>query len=471
MKIINIRKESPLITLVFIGTIIYRLLMSLQGVDNTDVGFCNTFYQAIFKSPDSNEFNYIYYLTGLVGGIWEYYFGKFGLVGFRFLETMTLAASIYMLYSIYKEKMSKNQSVAAIGLSMLFPVIIVTFHYDTLSYLFITVSAYMYSKSFVRSNPYIWLFFSGIFIGLNFFARIVNLSFCILALIPLFINNLPIKQKAQLCISMIGGMIVGATIIIIIMVLCGHISYYLAGLNEAFATLDRTNATHSKGEMIFRYIKSLKNVVLQICILGVIAFATYHNAKKKSQYKKYIKVLLYICIFIVTQTSLVYLTTLAASLIIIILESFNLRKAKEENSNNQIAIFLLTATLCFPMGSDIGLQGIFNWCAGLLIFPAIYYYKYIKEKSLIALTKVTYISIIIGAIIKMSYCAYGETLPRTKCWTMIQTSRLNVMSDTLQAKHYQKAIAAIKHFSEKEQNLLLTNQAAQLYYATEKCLI
>ncbi len=204
MNFTYITHNKKSIYLAFLIPIIFRLIMGTQGVDSTDVGFCNTFYQAIFNTPDANEFNFIYYLTGLLGGIWENLFGGFGLIGFRVFETFTLSTAVYFLYLIYKKRMSKRNSVAAIFLSMLFPVIIVTFHYDTLSYLLIAISAFMYSK-YLQNFSYKWLFFAGLMIGFSFFARIVNLSFCILALLPLLVTIHTKQQRLKACGSMLCG--------------------------------------------------------------------------------------------------------------------------------------------------------------------------------------------------------------------------------------------------------------------------
>ena len=59
-------QKKNYIYLAFLIPFIYRLVLSTQGIDNTDVGFCNTFYQAIFTAPDTNEFCFIYYLTGFL---------------------------------------------------------------------------------------------------------------------------------------------------------------------------------------------------------------------------------------------------------------------------------------------------------------------------------------------------------------------------------------------------------------------
>ena len=465
MNFTHITHNRKSIYLAFLIPIIFRLIMGTQGVDSTDVGFCNTFYQAIFNAPDTNEFNFIYYLTGLLGGSWELLFGNFGLIGFRIFETLTLSAAVYFLYLIYKERMSKGNSVAAIFLSMLFPVIIVTFHYDTLSYLLIAISAFMYSK-YLQNFSYKWLFFAGLMIGFSFFARIVNLSFSILALLPLLVTIHTKQQRLKACGSMLCGIGGGILIIAIIMLSCGHFDNYMAGLNDAFSTLDRSDATHSKGEMIIRYLKSLKNVLLQILILTSITFCLFKNDKQKYKCKIYIKYLLYVIIFIMALTSTVYLTTLSCALIIILSESYKQRHI--QGTELHITLFLLIATLCFPMGSDIGLQGIFNWCAGLLIFPAVYYSKYIKKAIFSESCKAAYISCAICAICKISYKAYNESEPRIHCFTTIQPSRLNTMTDKTKAKKYQKAITAIKEYSIEEQHLLLTTQASELYYATKK---
>ena len=465
MNIIRITLKKKAVFLAFLITFVYRLLMSLQGVDSIDIGFCNTFYQAIFNAPNTNEFCFIYYLTGFVGGLWDIFFGKLGLMGFRVLETITLSTAIYFLYATFKDRMSKELSIVAIFLSMLFPVIIVTFHYDTLSYLLISIAVFMYSK-YLKTQSFKWIFATGLMIGFSFFARIVNLSFSILAILPLFITTYPKECRVKACCYMVCGMGGAILAIFLIMLPFNHIDYYIAGLHDAFSTLDRSEATHSKGEMIFRYTKSLKNILLQIFTIISILFLLFKNEQKNYKYKSSFKYLLYLAIFVITLTSTVYLTTLSTTLLVILFVLY--QHYKKQNQELHITLFLLIATFCFPMGSDIGIQGIFNWCAGLLIFPAVYYSKFLKDNILIEASKVIYICCAICALSKMTYKAYGERTSRIHCFSIIQPSRLNVMTEEKKAVKYQKAIAAINKYAQTNQPLLLTTQASELYYATYK---
>lgn len=458
-------QKKNYIYLAFLIPFIYRLVLSTQGIDNTDVGFCNTFYQAIFTAPDTNEFCFIYYLTGLMGGLWESSFGKFGLIGFRFFEAITLTAAVYFLYATFKDRMSQKQSFAAILLSMLFPVIIVTFHYDTLSYLLVAIAAFMYSK-YLKTNRNKWLFVTGLMIGFSFFARIVNLSFSILVLLPLLVTTKSKEQRLKACCYMFFGFLGAIITILITMLACNHFDHYIAGLHDAFSTLNRSEATHSKGEMIFRYMKSLKNIILQILIIISIIFLLSKNEQKKYKYKSCIKYLLYLSIFMITLMSMAYLTVLSAALLIVLFCMY--QQHKQQDIEFHLSLFLLIATFCFPMGSDIGIQGIFNWCAGLLIFPAINYGKLLKGNTIREVSKVIYICCIICAFCKISYRAYGETASRIHCLSMIRPSRLNVMTEEEKAAKYKKAIATINKYAKTNQPLLLTTQASELYYATNK---
>ena len=45
-----------LISFAFVIGVAYRLLMGVQGIDITDMGFCMTFYQNIFSHPDAMTF-------------------------------------------------------------------------------------------------------------------------------------------------------------------------------------------------------------------------------------------------------------------------------------------------------------------------------------------------------------------------------------------------------------------------------
>ena len=70
----------------FFCILLYGLLVGFQGFDLCDEGWTMTAYQQIFICPQSVEYNFLYYVTLLVGGLWEKLFGWGGYLSFRLLQ-------------------------------------------------------------------------------------------------------------------------------------------------------------------------------------------------------------------------------------------------------------------------------------------------------------------------------------------------------------------------------------------------
>lgn len=456
-------KKSSFVIVCLFG-LIYRCLYSLQGVDNVDVGFCNTFYNVIFDYPESNAFNFIYYLTGLVGGTWEHFFGQYGLVSFRLFDIAILFSALLILYRLFSTLVSSDLLNYALAVSITFPTIFITLHYNTVSFLLIAIAAFFFFR-WAKDDKIFLLVISGIFIGLSFAARIVNLSLIALSVIPFFMAKKKGDNKngirAFLCF--LSGITFGLAIIVVIMLILGHTSYYLQALSEAFGFFNSTDATHSRGELIFRYAKSLKNVILQMIILFVWILG-YKSTSKLKRGVRYAKIFLLLLLVVIAYTSLPYLTALSMCMISII---YYFIKGKDDNIENVgIVSFLTLATILYPIGSDIGLPGIFHWCAGLLVFPAIFAVsrngKLLSQKDIAALC----LCIVISGIAKTTFNVYGAQGTRMDCTTRIDDSRLNVFTNYDKAELYSHSIKAINNY--KSNNfMVLGNQISELYYATK----
>ncbi len=471
---------SRAIILTVIAGLLYRAACGMQGVDTVDVGFCNTFYQVIFTAPDSNVFNFLYYLTGLIGGAWEALFGHFGLLGFRFLESLMLAGAILMLYFAFAGRMSAKCSVLAVALSFLFPTIVVTFHYDTMTYLLVSASVLCLSRSLSpedrislfgkRGGKY--LIVSGLMIGLSFFARIVNLSLLVLPLVILFHYARTDSLRTGLTKSclMLAGIVTGCLVMFAIMACLGHTTFYLGALDEAFYTLGNDEATHSKGEMMVRYAKSTINVISQILAVAALWMVWMRSRRITGRRVRLaVSAVIAATVFVLSFTSQPYLSLLAMCTAVCLYGLVRKPAGAHERSQTQndgnmlLTVYMLVATYVLPLGSDIGIQGIFNWCAGLMVFPAVCCARHMKGKRMLL---GAYVCVFVAAVLKSGYRAYGDTEPRYACTYMIQPGRLNVFTDRDHAAMLQRAIAAVGQYSGGNRLLLMASQHAELYYAT-----
>ena len=122
--------------------VLYQLIFMFQGIDFLDEGFTATFYQQFFNDPGSVQYNFMYWLSGLVGGVFVYLFPDTGLLGLRFLSIIFTSASILIVYNLLKDFL--NKGYLRIGLLLVLmcachnPKI---FHYNFLSVLLYTATA------------------------------------------------------------------------------------------------------------------------------------------------------------------------------------------------------------------------------------------------------------------------------------------------------------------------------------------
>ena len=457
-----IRRHAYGLPLAFVLGFIYRVVMGLQGVDTVDVGFCNTFYQVIFPHPDSNSFNFLYYLTGLLGGLWERQLGQFGLVGFRILEAACLSAAVYLLYKTFRHAIRPRMMLAAVSLSFLFPTIIVTFHYDTLSYLLIAASAYAYGRA-MRTAKRQWLLAAGVMIGLSFFARIVNLTLMALALVPLIGlgRGKGPRFDVRSAIWFLSGIVAAALLMLCLMLVLHQMPYYLQALDMAFGTLADNQATHSQGNLFFKYFKGAINVALLMVAVAALAWGYDRWSGIEKRRHLVVTIVLGVVFLVTTYTSLPYTMALSLSLVL----CFGLFRRISDGVVRATVVYLLMAALLFPFGSDIGIAGVYNWCAGLTIFPAVYCAQQLGRKWCGPLVW-AYTSIALCAVLKLGLKAYGSSTPRYRDTVLVQKGRLNVRVDPASAIRYQDVIGAIVDHRGDNRLLLLLNQKSEIYYAT-----
>lgn len=447
-------KKQKYIGGAFLIGILYRLLMGLQGIDTTDMGFCMTFYQNIFSHPETMTFHFNYYLTGLIGGLWQLLFGQFGLMGFRVLEVVTLTAAVLLLYLAFRPLLSPRVGAVAVLLSFLFPSIIVTFHYDTFSYLLIAASVYFLSR-WQRGGSVVWLTLAGMMIGLSFFARIVNGFLFLLILFPLFWGWSESRRRAYDNSAYFGvGILVGCVVSVGLMALLGHLPYFGAALSEAFGSLYGHN--NSSGALIGSYLKSYLNIALQTLAIAAMALYFGDGDHLAPKLKAVVRTVMIAALTVLVFTSQPYLSTVAVCTLMIVIT----------RRPHPLTFYALACAYLFPLGSTVGIPSLFHWCGGLLIIPAACCFK--RFTSQWQRTVICLVSLLIAAnmVYKMSSQAYGEEQPRTKTLTCALPGTLNVMTTAERAESYRNEVARIREYGKDNPWLLIANQASELYYAT-----
>ncbi|MCT4630519.1 hypothetical protein, partial [Winogradskyella sp.] len=97
--------QNNSVSVAIVVVVLIQILLSFQGFDVCDDGFVLTFYQQIFQNPESVEYNFLYWFSGFVGGVWHQLYEDGGILWFRILAIVVNTATLYISYKILKSYM------------------------------------------------------------------------------------------------------------------------------------------------------------------------------------------------------------------------------------------------------------------------------------------------------------------------------------------------------------------------------
>ena len=456
--------NSKYILLTLLVGLLYRLLMSVQGIDHLDLGYSSTFYQNIFTHPDAMPYNFNYYLTGLVGGLWYHILGSTGLLGFRFLEALTLTAAVFFVYKAFERQLHNTHSaVLAIMMSFLFPSVVTTFHYYTLTFFFLSLAAWCYAKS-LYDKPLLWTYMTGLTLGFCFFVRTGNTALVLLTLVPI-IYALTTHQRSlafRLGGTMLGGMLSGCVVMLTIMVSLGHLSLFWEGLGETFAYYSSGETSYSFFNMCSVYFKDYVNIILQLLAIIGLGALYIQSSRMANTGGNILRIFIIVASLVLIATSKPYLSAIS----LYTLACAPIFYAITPKEDKLIAAFIILGTYVFPFGNNIGIASLYHWAGALLIIPAavgVYHASHILRRGVLICS--IYIAVIL--IWKTLSAPYGENVARWECTTQLGDNVLNTLTSPEKAADYRHIISSIRQQTTDNKLLMIGNQSSELYFSTE----
>lgn len=458
------RINGKYILLTLLAGFLYRVLIGLQGIDQVDMGASNTFYQTIFTHPEAMTYSFNYYLTGLAGGLWYQCFGSLGLLGFRLLEALVLTAAVFFVYKAFERLLPDTRTaVISILISFLFPCIVTTFHHFTLSFFFLSLAAWCYSKSlYSRSLP--WTFLTGLVLGLSFFVRTGNMALLLLVLIPI-VYGVSTRQRplaVRLGGTMLGGMLTACILMVAIMLSLGHLDYFFRGLGAAVGYFGNSGILSAVGTLIVNYANDYINIILQLLAIVGLGALYIQSSRMTKRWATGLSIFLIIASVVLIATSQPYLSAIALYTLLC-LPIFYAITPKEDKL---IAAFVVLGTYILPFGTGSSIASIYHWTGALLIIPAaasLCHVSHILRRG--ALICSIYIACVM--LWKALSFPYGEQQPRWLCTEQTGDAQLNTYTTAEEAAEYRHILPVIRQYTSQNPWLLMGNQASEVYYATE----
>ncbi len=344
-------------------------ILGLQGFDMMDEGWCATAYQQVFNDPESVQYLFMYYLSLLIGGIWNYLFGWGGILSFRILAVIVKVLTALVVFKTLMPYV--NRWIIALGIWLVICCSgygLFLYHHNHLSALLITLSSYYMLKA-LRNDDGKAMWLSGLIIGASLFARVTNITMTalVLVLIPYYLEKKDLKSAWHLFLSFVFGYVISVATVFVIMFLLGHVNVFWGALQEGRIAASDPESSHKLSYLVIMYAHNYINVIKHFILLSWLPLVLYvlnrYNDKVNKIVRETILLLLlpFYIYLLFTQTKVlfsVYALSTAVTLYFLI---------KGEKDIRYISALCIICLYFLPLGSDWGIQNMGENCVWLAV--------------------------------------------------------------------------------------------------------
>ncbi|WP_455587571.1 glycosyltransferase family 39 protein [Bacteroides sp.] len=345
--------------LTFFFLIAYQLIPVFIGFEVCDSGFYMTFYDNIFTAPESVEYNFMYYLSGVTGGAFMALFPDAGIFDMRLLGVVNNMVTVYILYRLFKKHIPMSAIIIGTALVVISYIAMPMTLYNDLITCLLYVLAVFYLFKGLKQDKHLYFIVSGIIIGVNTFVRIPNVMDYGIVLLIILHTLYYKKGKFRICIKrcliFTFSFIAGITGVIVFMKVAGHFEYFINNLHEltSQAKSDSEVNSHALSNLIFAQIR----IYYQVFKFGIKVALLYSILTVSAKYIKKTILLLPIRIIIFSLLALLFykenvVITLCAFSTIGLLGNIFLTKDKNLKMLSWAGLSMM---LIIPLGSDGGM--------------------------------------------------------------------------------------------------------------------
>ena len=252
----------------------YILFSGIQTICYSDEGYFGSAYQNFFDAHETIYTTDSYYLSILVGAIWDKLFGNYGIFSYTILAGIFSCITFHFVQRTLLKVGCRDRWYITLGffITLLygFTYLINNIH---ITCLLLSIEGCLIVESCKERLPR--KLFLASFLGvLNVFSRIPNVLLLLLLLIPI----IAVRKDKRLIVSYLINAIVGglfALFVMFVLMQClGHWVYFYKATfeNLAIEAASGEESIHSLSTLMNRYICYYGYVIVLILLIGALVF-------------------------------------------------------------------------------------------------------------------------------------------------------------------------------------------------------
>jgi len=290
----NIRQSAVLIWTLF-GVLCFQIVLAFQGFDLADEGFALVFFQQIFNCPQSVERNFLFWFSGIVGGVWLKIFPDAGIFSFRIFGILMHILGLVLLILIFRKRLPDwILALSCVVITLIPSFGIILFYHNSLVVV-LSLAAFYFLIKGIEKNLWWALVLSGIFLVLTGFSRLPSFTLGIWILLILMFSN-DWKKRLQHVGFACAGAIGGFLLVFLKMVFLGHLDVFSDSVRVMFATANSPENTHSFGQLTWAIAYNYR-LIARICFMLIALFGALILVSRFSKNRQWINHLFCVIFF------------------------------------------------------------------------------------------------------------------------------------------------------------------------------
>ena len=268
--------------LTFLFVLLFQSLNIFWGFELLDSGFHLTAFDNIFDAPDSVSYNFMYYLTNVIGGIIMNLFPGIGVFGFRVVGALFIDLSIFLIFFCLRKEIPVIHILLGsilVVVSYFWPY---SFNNGILScFLYVCALLVLY-KGLERGNA-VLVILSGTIVGINIFSRapnVLGIGLALLILCRRWIEDREVNFDWESALRFLFGVIIGVVFSLLLIIFLGHFSAFKEVLGVLFLKGTSSSDGHSLWNIIWTQIYFYLTAVVFMALFFSIS---YFNRKQRDR--------------------------------------------------------------------------------------------------------------------------------------------------------------------------------------------